>query len=234
MAARAVAHHPAVIRLIARVVTAGARAGIPVDVCGEAAGDPEMLPLLVGLGVDELSVSPARLAATRRMIRVALARSARAQRPPRRCSATTADEVARDLAAPRSTTGVRRASASRPAIASSASDAPRRWPRPRSACRRWRPARAPAGCSSRRPRGRSRAASTRRVLRGRGAHQRAGRPGVQVDAVREPDGPADVPSELADIPRLLGGAARRLEVVLRSTPRPPRRSRPRRAGRPRV
>ena len=69
VAGLAVAHHPAVIRLIARVVSAAHAAGIPVDVCGEAGGDPELLPLLVGLGVDELSVSPSRLAATRRMIR---------------------------------------------------------------------------------------------------------------------------------------------------------------------
>ena len=69
VAGLAVAHHPAVIRLIARVVSAAHAAGIPVDVCGEAGGDAELLPLLVGLGVDELSVSPSRLAATRRMIR---------------------------------------------------------------------------------------------------------------------------------------------------------------------
>jgi phosphoenolpyruvate-protein kinase (PTS system EI component) len=64
-----------------------------VDVCGEAAGDPETLPLLVGLGVDELSVSPARLAATRRMIRsltLARARAATAAA----LSATTAEAVA--------------------------------------------------------------------------------------------------------------------------------------------
>ena len=64
VAGLAVAHHPAVIRLIARVVSAAHAAGIPVDVCGEAGGDAELLPLLVGLGVDELSVSPSRLAAT--------------------------------------------------------------------------------------------------------------------------------------------------------------------------
>jgi len=69
VAGLAVAHHPAVIRLIARVVSAAHAAGIPVDVCGEAGGDPELLPLLVGLGVDELSVSPSRLPATRRMVR---------------------------------------------------------------------------------------------------------------------------------------------------------------------
>ena len=54
VAERAVAYHPAVVRLISRVVTAAHAAGIPVDVCGEAAGDAELLPLLVGLGVDEI------------------------------------------------------------------------------------------------------------------------------------------------------------------------------------
>ncbi len=64
-----VAHHPAVLRLIARTIAAAHSAGILVDVCGEAAGDPELLPLLVALGVDELSVSPARIAQTRRYVR---------------------------------------------------------------------------------------------------------------------------------------------------------------------
>jgi phosphoenolpyruvate-protein phosphotransferase len=93
-AARAVAYHPAVLRLIARTVTAAHSAGIPVDVCGEAAGDPETLPLLVGLGVDELSVSPARVAPTRRMIReltLSVARAAAADA----MSAPTAEAVAR-------------------------------------------------------------------------------------------------------------------------------------------
>ena len=94
VAALAVAHHPAVIRLIARVVSAAHAAGIPVDVCGEAGGDAELLPLLVGLGVDELSVSPSRLAATRRMIRsISLQRAPRSP-PPRRSTPTTAEQVA--------------------------------------------------------------------------------------------------------------------------------------------
>ena len=88
------AYHPAVLRLIARAVTAAHSAGIPVDVCGEAAGDPETLPLLVGLGVDELSVSPARLAATRRMIRGAHAARARAR--------ATAEALSRDATPRRS------------------------------------------------------------------------------------------------------------------------------------
>ena len=77
VADRAVAHHPAVVRLVSRVVTAGHAAGIPVDVCGEAAGDAAFLPLLIGMGVDELSVSPARLAQTRRLIRSCSSEQAR-------------------------------------------------------------------------------------------------------------------------------------------------------------
>jgi phosphocarrier protein FPr/phosphocarrier protein len=93
VASLAVAHHPAVIRLIARVVSAAHGAGIPVDVCGEAGGDPELLPLLVGLGVDELSVSPSRLAATRRMIRSISLQRARIAATAA-LDATTPDEVA--------------------------------------------------------------------------------------------------------------------------------------------
>jgi len=49
--------HPAVIRLIKMVVDAARSAGIWVGVCGEMAGDVTLTPLLVGLGVDELSAS---------------------------------------------------------------------------------------------------------------------------------------------------------------------------------
>jgi phosphocarrier protein FPr/phosphocarrier protein len=51
--------HPAVLRMIARVAEAGRGRGLPVAVCGALAGDPEAVPILVGLGVDELSVVPA-------------------------------------------------------------------------------------------------------------------------------------------------------------------------------
>ncbi|MDQ7028587.1 MAG: phosphoenolpyruvate--protein phosphotransferase [Ardenticatenia bacterium] len=50
--------HPAVLRLIRRTVEAAQRTGIPVSVCGEVAGDPVAVPVLVGLGVNELSVNP--------------------------------------------------------------------------------------------------------------------------------------------------------------------------------
>jgi phosphoenolpyruvate-protein kinase (PTS system EI component) len=63
------AHDPAVLRLIALSVNAAHEAGIALEVCGEAASDPVMLPLLVGLDVDELSVGSARVADVRRWIR---------------------------------------------------------------------------------------------------------------------------------------------------------------------
>jgi phosphoenolpyruvate-protein kinase (PTS system EI component) len=66
---RAPAHHPAVLRLIADTVDAARRAGIPVEVCGEAACDPLVMPLLVGLGIDELSVGAAAVALVRSWVR---------------------------------------------------------------------------------------------------------------------------------------------------------------------
>jgi phosphoenolpyruvate-protein kinase (PTS system EI component) len=63
------AHHPAVLRRIAGVVAAARAAGIPVEVCGEAASDPRALPLLVGLDVDELSVGAARVGEVRAAVR---------------------------------------------------------------------------------------------------------------------------------------------------------------------
>jgi len=53
--------HPAVLRAIDRTVGAARRAGIRVAVCGGMAGDPSALPVLIGLGVQELSLSPSRI-----------------------------------------------------------------------------------------------------------------------------------------------------------------------------
>jgi phosphoenolpyruvate-protein kinase (PTS system EI component) len=50
-----------VLALIARVVQAAGAAGAEVSVCGDAAADPAVLPLLIGLGVRKLSVGAARL-----------------------------------------------------------------------------------------------------------------------------------------------------------------------------
>ena len=61
--------HPAVLRLIARVASAGGERGCRIAVCGEAASDLLAVPLLVGLGVDELSVTPRRVGAVKERVR---------------------------------------------------------------------------------------------------------------------------------------------------------------------
>lgn len=61
--------HPAVLRAIRQVVRAADARGRPVCVCGEAAGDPNVASLLVGLGVRELSMSPRSAARVRQMVR---------------------------------------------------------------------------------------------------------------------------------------------------------------------
>lgn len=60
-------HHEAILRLIRMVAEAGHRAGIPTDICGELGSDPEMIPALIEAGVDELSVSAAKLGRVRRL-----------------------------------------------------------------------------------------------------------------------------------------------------------------------
>jgi multiphosphoryl transfer protein len=58
-----------VLSAIAQTVEAAHAAALTVEVCGEAAGDPVMLPLLLGLGVDELSTGAARVGELRARIR---------------------------------------------------------------------------------------------------------------------------------------------------------------------
>ncbi len=61
--------HPAVIELIARAAKAAHDNHIWIGCCGEMAGDPQYTPLLVGLGIQELSMSPSAIAPVRRIIR---------------------------------------------------------------------------------------------------------------------------------------------------------------------
>lgn len=61
--------HPAVLRLISNTIVAAHRQGIPVSVCGEMASDPRSVPILVGLGIDELSAAPPYLPEIKRIIR---------------------------------------------------------------------------------------------------------------------------------------------------------------------
>lgn len=81
LAGRADVLHPAVLRLIDMTVKGASGHRCPVGVCGAAAGDPQAWAALVALGVDELSVEPARVAAIkagiRRLDRAALARRLR-------------------------------------------------------------------------------------------------------------------------------------------------------------
>ena len=54
--------HPAVLRLIASVASFGREKGIPVSLCGDAGGDPAVIPALLKAGLRDLSVAPAQLA----------------------------------------------------------------------------------------------------------------------------------------------------------------------------
>jgi multiphosphoryl transfer protein len=88
----ATALQPAVLRLIASVVRAARTHGRPVAVCGEAAADPMLVPLLVGLGVDELSVSPASVRAVAAQVAELDLESCRAL-ADQALAASTVDEV---------------------------------------------------------------------------------------------------------------------------------------------
>ena len=61
--------HPAVLRLIQFSVEAALRARLPVSVCGEIAGDPRFTPLLLGLGVRDLSMAATSLLRIKQQIR---------------------------------------------------------------------------------------------------------------------------------------------------------------------
>jgi phosphoenolpyruvate-protein phosphotransferase (PTS system enzyme I) len=69
----AVAHlydplHPAILRLIAQTIQAGAKAGIPVSVCGEMAGDKTFTRLLLGMGLQQFSMHPTQLLSVKQEI----------------------------------------------------------------------------------------------------------------------------------------------------------------------
>jgi phosphotransferase system enzyme I (PtsI) len=62
------ADHPAVLALIRRACDAANAAGIPVGVCGEAAGEPAMIPKLVELGVTELSMAAPQIPRAKKVV----------------------------------------------------------------------------------------------------------------------------------------------------------------------
>jgi phosphoenolpyruvate-protein kinase (PTS system EI component) len=61
--------HPSVLRAVHRVIEAADTAGKPVAICGEAAADPCVACLLVGLGARRLSMTPASAARVRYAVR---------------------------------------------------------------------------------------------------------------------------------------------------------------------
>ena len=61
--------HPAVLALISEIVEAGLYHGVPVSVCGEMASNPMATPVLLGMGVTELSASPTYLPEVKRIVR---------------------------------------------------------------------------------------------------------------------------------------------------------------------
>jgi len=72
--------HPAVLRSLRQVVEAAHLAGIPACICGEMAGEPFFLPILLGLGFDELSMNASSIPRVKQMVR--------------RCSRERAAEIA--------------------------------------------------------------------------------------------------------------------------------------------
>ncbi len=83
---------PAVLRLIHSTTEAAHRYGRTASVCGEMASDPAIVPLLIGMGVDELSCTPAALPRIRAAVRATHAASAR-ELAQAACAATSLEEV---------------------------------------------------------------------------------------------------------------------------------------------
>lgn len=61
-------HHPVIVRTVAAIADSATDAGIPLSICGEAAADPLLLPLYVGLGAGAVSVAPEQVVDVRRRI----------------------------------------------------------------------------------------------------------------------------------------------------------------------
>ena len=62
--------HPAVLRTLHHVIKEAHQRDLPVSICGEMGGDPILVPLLLGLGIDALSMSPPQIPEVRYLIRL--------------------------------------------------------------------------------------------------------------------------------------------------------------------
>lgn len=85
-------YHPAVLRLIHMVITAAHSQGKWVGMCGEMAGDPLAIPLLLGLGLDEFSMSASSILPARSMIQ-GLVREEAKQHAQKAMAMSTGEEV---------------------------------------------------------------------------------------------------------------------------------------------
>ncbi|MDR2788685.1 MAG: phosphoenolpyruvate--protein phosphotransferase [Candidatus Accumulibacter sp.] len=61
--------HPAVMMLLSHILGSGEKAGVPVSMCGEMAGDPSFTRLLLGLGLRQFSMFPARIPAVKQRVK---------------------------------------------------------------------------------------------------------------------------------------------------------------------
>jgi phosphotransferase system enzyme I (PtsI) len=90
--------HPAILRLLGEVARAARAAGISVTVCGEMAGEPTMAPVLIGLGIHELSMSAVSVPEVKAVVRAMTVADATALMTAV-ADLTTADEVRAAVAA---------------------------------------------------------------------------------------------------------------------------------------
>ena len=63
-----VPHHPAVLRSLKRVAVAGQAHGTPVSLCGDMASDPAMIPFLIGIGIERLSMDIRRIPTVQQVV----------------------------------------------------------------------------------------------------------------------------------------------------------------------
>jgi phosphotransferase system enzyme I (PtsI) len=61
--------HPSILRLLKNIIDSAHKNGIPVALCGEMAGENIYLPVLLGLGVDEMSMNPVAILGVKRILR---------------------------------------------------------------------------------------------------------------------------------------------------------------------
>ncbi|MCB9833252.1 MAG: phosphoenolpyruvate--protein phosphotransferase [Planctomycetes bacterium] len=88
--------HPAILRLLRHIVLVAEKRGKYVSICGEMAGDPAYVPLLIGLGLRNLSMAPPMLPAVKKAVRAADTRAC-ARLADKAMAAADAAEVRRLL-----------------------------------------------------------------------------------------------------------------------------------------